>query len=367
MATFSVPARRMVVLASATFAVGDLKPSKCFRAVSPGNDQGTLIKLVSGWKFKPGVASVSRCYDTPSWNKHGMKGSISSVPSSLEDVEPSKFLLIGNPGTGKSTILNGLIGKLKFKSGISYGSGLTWKLDIVEDGSHHFMDTPGLSDMQRRQEAAQAITEALSQNGNYKIFFVITLQNGRVKPEDVATMNLVLKAAPITDYGIIINQLPPREHRELSNPKSKGAEQVFGTLFSTMPTGKQSYHIHLAQRDDDLEGLDNALKPLPQDLLHFMVRTPGMVIKKEDVQRVRASEFDDMKEKLGQRIADLEKDKDRLRHEIQAAWDARDEDRRRLEAQLEQMRNAPGQELNLLPLAGAVLLGLALGVPPPFF
>ncbi len=35
------------------------------------------------------------------------------------------ILFVGNPGTGKSTLLNSLIGSVQFKSGISYGGGLT--------------------------------------------------------------------------------------------------------------------------------------------------------------------------------------------------------------------------------------------------
>ena len=49
------------------------------------------------------------------------------MPSDVAGSGGTNFLLIGNPGTGKRTILNGLIGRLAFKSG-------------------QYMDTPGLSD-----------------------------------------------------------------------------------------------------------------------------------------------------------------------------------------------------------------------------
>ena len=42
------------------------------------------------------------------------------------------LLAIGNPGSGKSTILNILAGKTLFRSGISFGNGLTNKLDMEE-------------------------------------------------------------------------------------------------------------------------------------------------------------------------------------------------------------------------------------------
>ncbi|KAG2947741.1 hypothetical protein PC117_g6561, partial [Phytophthora cactorum] len=38
---------------------------------------------------------------------------------------PQNYLFLGNPGTGKSTLINCLAGAAIFKSGLSYGGGLT--------------------------------------------------------------------------------------------------------------------------------------------------------------------------------------------------------------------------------------------------
>ena len=71
------------------------------------------------------------------------------------------LILLGNPGTGKSTFLNGMIRKRAFTSGFSVGKGLTQDLDTYISSNTCYMDTPGLDDVTNRREAAAAITKAL--------------------------------------------------------------------------------------------------------------------------------------------------------------------------------------------------------------
>ena len=128
-------------------------------------------------------------------------------------------------------------------------------------------------DVNMRQKAADAITQALKQNGYYKIFFVVVLQNGRVRPEDIATMTLVLNAAPITHYGVIINQLSPREYKDLSSKDSSAAKNVLGMIWTAVGRDRASLHVTLVKRDEDLEGADNVVKALPKDLVNFIQKT----------------------------------------------------------------------------------------------
>ena len=74
-------------------------------------------------------------------------------------------LFIGNPGAGKSTLANCIAERVLFKSGIFCGSGKTDKLDKKEANGIMYLDTPALANIKNQQAGANAITEALKQNG----------------------------------------------------------------------------------------------------------------------------------------------------------------------------------------------------------
>ncbi|KAJ3110747.1 hypothetical protein HK100_002920 [Physocladia obscura] len=81
------------------------------------------------------------------------------------------ILLVGNPGTGKSAILNGLTGAAYFKAGNSFGKGCTHVCQSVLVNGITYMDTPGLDDVEIREQAAEEIRKALDNSGEYRIFF----------------------------------------------------------------------------------------------------------------------------------------------------------------------------------------------------
>ncbi len=89
--------------------------------------------------------------------------------------------------------------RVVFKSGISLGTGLTTHLQkhAVPGTNITYIDTPGLTDIKRRKEAAEEIAKALRQaaeDDRFKLVFCITLEAGRVRPADFSTISLVRTA-----------------------------------------------------------------------------------------------------------------------------------------------------------------------------
>ena len=85
---------------------------------------------------------------------------------------------------------------------------MTYQRDKKRQNGIIYLDTPGLAYVKIREKAAKEITKVLKLGGIYEIFFVFTLESGRVLPEDVATIKLVLECSPdIKRFSLIINKL----------------------------------------------------------------------------------------------------------------------------------------------------------------
>lgn len=130
---------------------------------------------------------------------------------------PCHIICIGNPGVGKSTILNTIIGTVEFPSGPSFVSGLTKRTArverLIDEQMYTLVDTPGLDDLHGRQEAARQISHALSvSETRLRILFIATLEAGRVRASDLATLDTVVTALdnaglPIAGrFSLLINK-----------------------------------------------------------------------------------------------------------------------------------------------------------------
>ncbi len=130
--------------------------------------------------------------------------------------------MVGNPDSGKSTLLNSLAGRVLFRSGVSIGEGMTTAIQIGNgpDGKL-YGDTPGLDDIVIRAQATGEINKILRSYSAIKLCFVSTLEAGRIKPADKATIEVILDVLPPPStnmFSIIINQVDKRLFAALQNP-----------------------------------------------------------------------------------------------------------------------------------------------------
>jgi len=221
------------------------------------------------------------------------------------------IVLIGNPGVGKSTFLNGFLKEVKFQSGVALGKGLTTVCQRIEDNKGTvYIDTPGLSDVKLRQQAASEIKQALSSGGIFKIFFVITLEDGRIRPDDKTTMKLVLDSAPQigSTYSIIINKLQPEIIEMLADNTQKA--EFLTLLNEDLPPTSA---IYFNRFDQNLSAKKNILPQLCDTFFNFIMTAPFIHIDPTKVHDIKADQFEEMKKYLGEHIQRLQAENAEMR------------------------------------------------------
>ncbi len=230
------------------------------------------------------------------------------------DSKPIEFqpnvsvLLIGNPGVGKSTILNSFLGKPAFKSGISLGSGMTKILqEEYDENGVRFIDTPGLSDIDMREKAAKEIKAALTKGGLYKIFFVITLEAGRIRPDDKTTMKLVLEAAKTIQhsYSVIVNKVQEEVIEAVNDEDEKKA--FLAKLNQGLPGTDK---IFFNRFDLKIDAKKDAQVEISPGFAKFILEVaPVLEIKKETVNDIEFNDFDKIRKVLAEKLEVLERDR----------------------------------------------------------
>lgn len=223
----------------------------------------------------------------------------------------------GNPGVGKSTLMNMLAQKLLFKSGVSFGAGMTVNLQKEETEEYILMDTPGLTDIERRKEAAKQIETAMKMNGRYKIIFPIFLQAGRLLPQDQTLIKLILDAAPIDKYAILVNKLPKKTCQMLKQDPTE-RKHLMKTLFNGAGFKFETEYVYFNEKVDAWEDEKDVVPPMDQSLKNFIDSVPAVLINEKNVTEIKVDEYDE----LMKRYEDLMSENAKLQKEIQAAKDA---------------------------------------------
>ncbi|KAF1783149.1 P-loop containing nucleoside triphosphate hydrolase [Phytophthora cactorum] len=217
------------------------------------------------------------------------------------------YLFIGNPGTGKSTLVNCLVGEHALDTGISYGTGMTKDFQQITHQDAVYMDTPGLADRQIERRAADAITTALRQTGSYKIFFIVRLQYGRVQSEDLATIETVLDSIDMKDipFAIVINNVKSRQYAAMM----ERGEEFFEY---------KTPYITFIPTLECLDEKDNQCIELPTDVETFLrLEAPSTVVPPERVDNIQLGDFKRFTDDLREQLQDLQNDNAALRQQME--------------------------------------------------
>jgi len=214
-----------------------------------------------------------------------------------------KIIFVGAQRTGKTTILNSLAGSIVSQSKLpTDGITLTKELQHKNIGNITYCDTPGLEiwEEMHNKEAAVAISKLLKDGGICKVVFVVNVWEtdcgGWTKPEDNATMRLILEATPEigSRYGLIVNNCPEKQINMLSNSKS------FATnLFFRIDKEYQHDSLLFLKRNPDLKDKKNLLLDGTEleDLNRFLQdKVPWVELTPEKCKDVQADKFEQFAE-----------------------------------------------------------------------
>lgn len=225
---------------------------------------------------------------------------------------PRYTLFVGNPGVGKSTLLNGILGKIKFPSGFSSGSGLTQTFNCFEhppNSNQFYGDTPGLQDSDKRKEAAAEIEKGLKQGGLYRLVFVVTLEAGRASPDDATTIRLISEAVPRhIPCLLVINKVTQILCDEINTE-----EATSELLVSLSPPGRATM-LCLLPEEAQIEDEDNVLPSVTvmEFLTSQLESLPFSPLDASEVQNVKYDQFEDLQQRMSEEIQRLKYDKQLL-------------------------------------------------------
>ena len=276
---------------------------------------------------------------------------------------PERVLMIGDPGVGKSAILNFLVGKPGcFQSGLAVGRITTRLQEVATAENVTYLDTPGLDDDEIREQAGKEIESALRRGGDYRIFFVITLEGGRIRAAQKTTMGIVLKACrdvPAFQYSVILNKVSAGSMKMYQD--SNKELELRTLLFKDLNPPTSS--IFFLPEKPEMADENNVMADFGARFREFVQKAPRVAVKPDKVREIDVRKMDELRAEFERTLkqmqleakADKEKAdraakelQDRLAQQQKTIEDTNrrlEEERRRLE---EERRRSEEQRRDLM-------------------
>jgi GTP-binding protein EngB required for normal cell division len=224
------------------------------------------------------------------------------IDDKVSSVRKADVIFFGNPGVGKSTILSSISG-LQFKSGLSWGKGLTSKLSMRESPvirGFRFGDTPGLADIKIAGVAAREIENGLSNaarnNREALLFFVVNPNSGRVNKTDLITIRQALGSIKLPNgqrpsanhYGVIVNKCDFLDRPDFKSIGRQTWANTFAKESKSVPF--TTSHIFFLPYVKEMVNEDNSKYEF-RGLRQWIINFPG--IKIGCVAKIDTSDFED--------------------------------------------------------------------------
>jgi hypothetical protein len=208
-------------------------------------------------------------------------------------------------------LCNSIFQQPSFESGLSFSTGLTaTKQERVHEGKL-YIDTPGLDDVEKRDQAAREIEEALKHNNNYKIVFVAKIDSGRIRTNDLLTINRICEAIKTSfEYGIIFNQVSKRVIEKM------GPEGAVEYLTKSDRLVKKPAAVVVLEEDEDLKDEDNKYFQVNDSnrrkLLEFINTLRANKIEQKNVEKIDTRDIEEKAREMRERYRELFEEQERV-------------------------------------------------------
>jgi hypothetical protein len=118
-------------------------------------------------------------------------------------------------------------------------------------------------------------------------------ESARIRPADLATMELILSApprSPAIEYGIVVNKVSKRVYSLLKTKKDKQRECIAGFAMPNIP--HRSSSICLVPRDDRLDGMSDVVVEACAPLVQYINRMSRASILPASVHDINVDDYD---------------------------------------------------------------------------